>query len=277
MPLSDGPVPDGGPPATDGAAPTDAGSDTGLGGCTSACSSGICGTTIHGWSSTPWLANGSASFGAGQFGAMTGILTTTADDQAGTIIYPRPVVVDSFTATFSFYIGAAASDGGVVSDSDGQVVMGADGLAFAFETNGPTAVTDYGACFGVCGLDGFGVELDTYDNDGCGDTNANHVAVDSLTACMIADETPLPTLIGSVAQPPFQLADGAAHTAVIELANGAISVTLDGTTVLTAIALPGFTPGGQYYFGFGGGTGDILDFHEIGPDLTITFPTPRCL
>ena len=209
----------------------------------------------------------------GQFGAKTGILTTNAADQGGTLFYRHPVVVDSFTATFSFYIG-----GGTASP-DAGVETTADGMAFVFATDGPGAVgLAGGGCFGVCGLDGFGVELDTFDNDGCGDTNANHIGVDSLAVCSIPDCSDLPTMLTSYTDLPFMLSDGAPHMATVVLDSGLISVTVDSTAAITAFPLPKeFVPGKPYYFGFGGGTGGGTDFHEVGPDLTISFPTPRCL
>jgi hypothetical protein len=238
--------------------------------CNTTCSSGVCGTSLSGWPSSPWNANGSATIGAGQFGSLTGILTTGDVDLAGTIVYARPIVVDSFTATFSFYIG------GGTSDPDAGVELGGDGMMFVFEADGPHAITNLGSCFGLCGLTGFGVELDTYDNEGCGDVSANHVAVDSLTQCT-AGSALLPTTLLENDSLPFTLSDGMMHTAVVKLDKGAMTVTLDGTGVVSSFSIPGFVEGKAYYFAFGAGTGGDVNFHEVGPDLTITFPTPRCL
>jgi Bacterial lectin/Stigma-specific protein, Stig1 len=240
------------------------------GACNSACSSGVCGTAISGWPSSAWNANGSASIEAGQFGAMTGVLTVGDQDLAGTIVYAHPVIVDSFTASFSFYMGGGSAD------VDAGVELGGDGMMFVFESEGPHAVTNLGSCFGVCGLTGFGVELDTYDNDGCGDMSANHVAVDVLTECT-ADSALLPTTLLANDSLPFTLSDGMIHTAVVELDKGKMTVALDGTMVVASFPIPGFVEGKSYYFGFGAGTGGYVNFHEVGPDLTIAFPTPRCL
>jgi hypothetical protein len=241
------------------------------GACKTSCATGLCGTTIAGLASSLWQANGSATIGTGQFGSMTGILTGGGSRLAGTIVYAHAVVVDSFTATFSFYIGGGTAGG------DSGLELGGDGMAFVFESNGPTAVTKLGSCFGVCGLDGYGVELDTYDNDGCGDTNANHVSVDSLAECTTTDDALLPTTLFSNGTLPFTLSDATMHTATVVLDKGAMTVTLDGTTVVDAFAIPGFASGKSYHFGFGGGTGGAVNFHEVGPNLTITFPSPRCL
>jgi lectin family protein/stigma-specific protein Stig1 len=243
------------------------------GSCETSCASGACGTTLESWASASWSANQSASIGPGQFGTKTGILTTNASNQGGTLFYRHPIVVDSFTATFSFYIG------GGMADPDAGVLTTADGMAFVFATNGPEAFgLSGGGCFGVCGLDGFGVEFDTFDNDGCGDTNANHVGLDSLAVCSIPDCSDLPTMLFSYTDLPFMLDDGVPHTATVVLDSGVISVTVDGMAAVTKFPLPKeFVPGTPYYFGFGGGTGGGTDYHEVGPDLTISFPTPRCL
>jgi hypothetical protein len=241
------------------------------GSCDQTCSSGVCGTAISGWPTSPWRVNGTATFGMGDFGTMTGILTNGGTNGAGTIVYTRPVVVDSFTATFLFYIG------GGTTDPDADIVLGGDGLAFVFESTGPDAVTTLGSCFGVCGLTGFGVELDTYDNEGCGDTSANHVAVDDLTKCTAPGGSLLPTTLFANNSLPFTLSDGKTHMAVVQLDKGAVTVTLDGTAVVTSFLIPKFVEGSPYYFGFGGGSGGAVNFHEVSPDLTITFPTPRCL
>ena len=48
----------------------------------------------------------------------------------------------------------------------------------------------------------------------------------------------------------------------------------------TNVALTGFVPGTSYYYGFSGGTGGIAPNGGIqteARDITITFPTPRCL
>jgi hypothetical protein len=240
------------------------------GACDTACSSGLCGTSLSGWPASPWNVNGSAKIGAGSFGAMTGILTAGDTNLVGTIVYAHPVVIDSFTATFSFYIG------GGTADADAGVELGGDGMMLVFEAEGPHAITKSGSCFGLCGLTGFGVELDTYDNDGCGDTTSNHVAVDALTECT-ADDALLPTTLFVNNSLPFTLSDGMTHTAVVELDEGAMSVTLDGTKVVASYSIPGFVAGKPYYFAFGAGSGGAVNFHEVGPDLSIVFPTPRCL
>ena len=233
------------------------------GSCSTTCSSGLCGTSIAGWTTSPtlWTLNGNATLGSGPFGTSSAILTGAVASEVGTIIYAHPIVTDSFTATFSIYLG-----GGPGGGNDG------DGMGFMWQTQGATALGGSGGCLGMCGLPGFGVEFDTYNNDACGDMNSNHVAVDELSGCseafpahIAATGSTLPTL------------DGTSHSVLVTLASGAVSVTVDDMSWLSGVSLPGFVSGTAYYFGFAGGTGGVTDAHMVSPSLSITFPTPRCL
>ena len=232
------------------------------GSCSSSCSSGLCGTSIASWTTSPslWHSNGNTTIGSGQFGASTAILTAAQASEAGTLVYANPVVTDAFTASFSVYLGGGGGGGG-------------DGMGFMWQTQGDTAIGGSGGCLGMCGLPGYGVEFDTYNNQNCGDMNSNHVAVDQLTGCTMA----FPNHITATGASLPEL-DGTSHTVVVQLASGAVSVTLDGTSRLSDVALPGFASGTAYYFGFAGATGGATDAHEVSPtNFSITFPTPRCL
>jgi hypothetical protein len=233
------------------------------GSCSTTCSSGLCGTSIAGWTTSPtlWKLNGNTTLGSGPFGTSTAILTGAVASEVGTIIYANPIVTDGFTATFSIYLG-----GGPGGGNDG------DGMGFMWQTQGATAIGGSGGCLGMCGLPGFGVEFDTYNNDTCGDMNANHVAVDELSGCSTAFPTHI-TATGST----LPTLDGTSHSVVVTLASGAVSVTIDDISWLSGVSLPGFVSGTAYYFGFAGGTGGATDAHEVSPSLSITFPTPRCL
>jgi len=61
-------------------------------------------------------------------------------------------------------------------------------------------------------------------------------------------------------------------------------VSVDGTMEAQAVALPNLQTGAQYYFGFAGGTGGLVQadggaggYRQEVKDIVITFPTPRCL
>ena len=211
------------------------------GGCGTVCATGICGTTLAAdMSAAPpnWTFNGTAAWSAaGPSAVMTQAKTHNV---AGTVVYNHPIVTAGFVASFQFRIGA---NGG------GQW----DGMGFMLETEGPTALGAPGAGLGMSGLDGFGVELDIYNNNGCGDSNANHVGIDQLTSCGSGELTSLYASgdLGSM----LNLFDAQWHTAVVNLLGGTITVTIDGNSVVSSFLLSQFVSGTSYYFGFAGGIG----------------------
>jgi hypothetical protein len=238
------------------------------GGCGTTCSTGVCGTSIAAdMSSSPagWSFNGSAAWdSAGPSARMT---AANAAGVTGTVIYAHPVVTDDFTVSFQFRIGA---NGG------GRY----DGMGFMIESTGPAAVGATNGSLGMGGLGGYGVEFDVYDNGQCGDSNSDHVGVDSLAAC--ASSTGLPTSLFASADltSTINLADAKWHTATVSLSSAAMSVTIDANAVATSVSLPGFATGTPYYYGFSGATGGIAPNGGIQTEvksITMTFPTPRCL
>jgi hypothetical protein len=78
----------------------------------------------------------------------------------------------------------------------------------------------------------------------------------------------------------IDIADAHWHTVNVELQGAAMSVSVDGMSIANNVALKGFVPGTSYYYGFSGGTGGNAGSGGIqteARDVTITFPTPRCL
>jgi hypothetical protein len=128
------------------------------------------------------------------------------------------------------------------------------------------------------GLDGFGVEFDIYDNGNCGDSNADHVGIDLLSNC--GSGMPKSLATSANLSSTVNLDDAAWHAATVSLQGGAMWVTVDSTPVLSDVALTGFASGTSYYYGFaggiGGGGGSLGAQTEV-KDVTVTFPTPRCL
>jgi hypothetical protein len=239
---------------------------TNCGGCGTSCTSGLCGVTVAAdMTSQPstWSFNGSAIWdSAGPSARMTG---SSAAGVAGTVVYNDPLVTDSFTASFQFRIG---ENGG------GRY----DGMGFMLETTGATAVGGSNSLLGMGNLGGYGIEFDVYDNGECGDVSDDQIGIDLLEPC----STSMPTSI--FASPDlsksFDIADAQWHTTNVELAAGAMSITVDGTVIATSVALTGFVSGTSYYYGFSGGTGGIAPNGGIqteAKDISITFPTPRCL
>jgi hypothetical protein len=240
---------------------------THCGGCNTVCSSGICGASLAAdMTAQPanWTFNGVALWDSA--GPSARLTTVNTDLVAGSVIYNHPIVTDSFEAAFQFRMGAGGGEP-------------FDGMGFLLEVGGPTALGGVGGGLGMQGLDGFGVELDIYDNGKCGDSNGNHVGIDQLTSCNSGQPTSLfatPDLTGTVT-----LNDGQWHAATVSLvAGGTMSVTVDTHGVVGGVALTGFASGTSYYYGFaggiGGGSGDKGQQTEV-KDVTVTFPSPRCL
>jgi Bacterial lectin len=163
-------------------------------------------------------------------------------------------------------------------------------MGFMITQNFPGALGAGGGGLGMAGLTGFGVELDTYDNDtassttkpGCGDLNSDHTSIDSLSPpCIDQDGHVRPTALAggtdlSTMLPPVQLADGNWHTCEVSMTMGSMTVLIDGFVRVTPTALPGFVPGTPYYFGFAGSTGGLFTRQEI-RNPSISFPSVQCL
>ncbi len=174
---------------------------------------------------------------------------------AGTFIYGMPFDTSSgFDATFDFRL----------STSNGEP---ADGMTFFVATDGPQIVGGWGGGLGATGLNGWGIELDIYNNMDCGDADANHVGVSQLAVCGDGYIT------GLAAMPVmFTLADGNWHTCAIHWApGGVVSVSLDGTPYFTQYQIQGFADR-IFYLGFSGATGGLSAKHEI-RNVSLTFPT----
>jgi hypothetical protein len=240
-------------------------------GCGNVCSSGLCGSNLAApMTSLPsgWTFNGTANYDTSAPSAE--LTKASVPDSAGTFLYSHPIALDSMTAQFQFRIGL-------------QGGSRCDGMGFVLEQNGPSAVGASGSGLGMAGLEGFGVELDIYNNAVCGDTSGDHVGVDELSVCPADNGTPT-SLFESDVSSVVDLGDTHWHTAVVTLVSGAVSLSIDGTSVINNVALSGLELGAPYYLGFAAGTGGLVApdggpggyRHEV-KNVTITFPTPRCL
>jgi Bacterial lectin len=236
------------------------------GGCDTVCNSALCGVTLAADMSTlpaNWTFNGAAVYDPVVESAR--LTTANANNVAGTVVYGHAIVTDSFTASFQFRIGANGSAGAF------------DGMGFMIEANGPTALGSIGGGLGMEGLDGFGVELDIYNNGQCGDSNSDHVGIDMLSDCAGLPTSIFASSALTSATTPINLDDAQWHAAVVQLSAGAMSVTIELEPVATNIALTGFAGGTAYYYGFGGAIGNNTGAQTEIKNVTVTFPTPRCL
>ena len=240
------------------------------GACGVTCS-GTCGTTLSAsMTSSPagWTFNGSAQYNS--FAPSAELTAPAVNFQAGSFLYGTPIAIDSFTAQFDFRIGL---QGGTRSD----------GMAFVLVKDGPTAVGTNGGGLGMAGLTGYGVEFDIHNNGVCGDMSDDHVGVDTLTTCDTGAGTPNSVAATDITA-TVDVADTHWHTAIVTLKNGAASLSIDGTTFLSDVALPGLTLKEAYYLGFTGATGGLVPaggggggFRQEVKNVTVTFPTPTCL
>jgi hypothetical protein len=204
---------------------------------------------------TTWSFNGSAFWDAL---SKSTVLTPAMGGTAGSAFYKTPILADSFTASFTFAIGGG---------------NGADGMAFAFQKNGANAMGLGGGGFDVTGLDGYAVEFDAWNNnDGCGDTMPNHMAIDSLNPPCMGGSPKSLTVNNTL---PFTLTNSGWHDCTVTFSKGVMSVTVDGKPVFTNFQIPNYVAE-SYYFGFGGATGGNFEEHQF-KNFSLTFPTPRCL
>jgi hypothetical protein len=201
-----------------------------------------------------WTFNGAAIY---QEVAMSPfIILSDGTDKAGTTIYANPIATDSFVVTF-------------------QAQLALDGLGFFLETNGPTAVGGANGGFGMSGLTGYGIELDTFQNACGGDPPANHVGIDDLSqVCGPTNSVQVSMFTAPVSA---ALTDGSYHPVEIDFNQGTVTVLVSGTTVISGFAIPGFPVGQQFFYGFGGSNGAADASPEIVKNVGVTFPTPRCL
>lgn len=226
------------------------------GGCGVACGAGYgCGTSFTAFTGTQppgWTANGNAIYDATD---NVGQLTDPTNSESGTWIYDNAILVDAVTVQFDFYIGGGT---------------GADGMGLMFETSGSALTGNGFGGLGMAGLTGFGVEIDEYDNMACLDDSANHIAIDSLTACSGG----IPDSLVVDDSPGITVADGNWHTMVVQVVNGAFTVTTDGTNDFASYT-PGGWANGNFFLGFAGGTGGENNYHWV-RNVSVSFQTPHC-
>lgn len=180
-----------------------------------------------------WVFNGSA--------AMSGtdlVLTTATSNQDGSAVFSSPVASSGLKASFTASIGGG---------------NGADGLTFAMldaASATPTSLGAGGGGLGVLGLHGVAVTLDTFK--GGNDPSSNFVGLSAGTAngalSYVATATNVPNLRTGT------------HTVGVAVSGTTVSVTLDGTSIISAAVaglpasvLPAFT----------GSTGGSNDRHAV--------------
>ncbi|MEO8658238.1 MAG: hypothetical protein ABI693_07195 [Bryobacteraceae bacterium] len=182
---------------------------------------------------------------------------TSVPSQNSSTWYSQPqAVTNAFTTTFQFRATPTSTPA-------------ADGFAFVIQKASVNAIgaSGLGGYLGYEGIAGsLAVEFDTYLNSDFADPNANHVAIQS-GGTGANTSTHGPATLAMNSSLPFTIADSAVHTAVIVYASGVLTVTVDGTTLVTAnvnIAnLLGLSPGGTAWVGFTAATGSNSENSDI--------------
>lgn len=188
----------------------------------------------------PWLFRGNATY------ANPGVrLTPSAEGLTGALYWDSPQTFDRFDVTFGYRI---------TTDPASTMFGPGDGLAFAWisANAAPDVVLNNGGGLGLTGLTGYAVAIDAFQNGEYSDPITPNISIKNT-----ADVTNIATT-GAIAA----LIDGKEHLVRVRLANGSVTVSLDGADVLGPTALPGYVPYSGY-FGFAAATGGAFEDHLL--------------
>ncbi|MCX4987412.1 MULTISPECIES: choice-of-anchor D domain-containing protein [unclassified Streptomyces] len=186
-----------------------------------------------------WKLNGSALLSGADLQ-----LTRTAAHQAGSAVFPVPVVTDGLKAAFSTVIGGGS---------------GGDGLTFGLlDPAGatPTALGTDGGGLGWAGKPGVAITFDTYRNTG--EPSANFVGITAATSNGALTYAATTTSVPNLRSGP--------HTVSVSVSGKTLTVSMDGIRLLntTVNSLPPTA-----LLAFTGANGDKTDIHSV-RDAVIT-------
>jgi hypothetical protein len=180
-----------------------------------------------------WRFNGIAAMNGSQV-----VLTPAQSTVAGSVFFSDPVATGTLTASFTLSMTGGS---------------GADGATFAMLDPAravPTSVGGTGNGLGFGGLAGVAVAFITYPQNGV--DSHNFVAILSSsqggTSTLVSSTTSVPDLRAST------------HNVVTKVAGTTITVSIDGSQVLSA-AVPALTP--TAYVGYTAATGQSTDVHMV--------------
>ncbi|MGI5246030.1 lectin-like domain-containing protein [Dactylosporangium sp. CA-139066] len=179
-----------------------------------------------------WIFNGSAAMNGSNL-----VLTPVVTSAAGSAVYSSPIASDKLNATFTVQMGGGT---------------GADGMTFALldaASNGVRSLGGTGGGLGFQNLPGVAVTFDTWQAGR--DPSANFIGVtngwDAQGLQYVATATNVPNLRTGT------------HTVAVTTASGTLTVSIDGTQVISsAVKLPPST-----YVAFTGSTGGATDQHAV--------------
>ena len=171
-------------------------------------------------------------------------VTPSTQGLAGALWWSNAATFDRFDVTFSYAI---------TPDAASTAYGPGDGMTFAWVSSAMVpALGQTGGAMAVMGLTGFAVAVDTYQNAEFGDQPTPNIAIKNTV-----DMTNIAFTAANAS-----LIDGNAHAVRVKLANGSVTVLLDGNEVIAATALPGYAPYSGYW-GFGAGTGGAFELHKL--------------
>ena len=185
-----------------------------------------------------WQLNGSSALSGG----VLNLTQANKTNQAGTAFWPTALPTQNLSVTFTTTIG-----GGGTSGADGMALVLAD------DSTSPTAVGAEGGGLGFSGIPGIAVALDTYQN--AVNPSDNFVGItNGPVSPTVPDELNwLQTDTGVASL-------RTTHLFNVTLANGTLTLTMDGTLLLsTAVNV-----GPDVLLGFSGGNGGLTDTHSVG-------------
>jgi len=152
--------------------------------------------------------------------------TSGANGDAGSAWYTtQQPVAGGFSTTFHFQITSLQG----INDDDGN--NGGDGFAFVIQNSSVTALGGIGGGIGYDGMaNSVAVEFDTFRNAGFGDPNGNHISIHTGGTAANSDNEN--HSLGIATNLPY-MSDGNIHTAGILYLPGTMTVSLDGSDVLS--------------------------------------------
>ena len=194
-----------------------------------------------------WHLAGSALLGTtGTASAGWAELTTDAPNEAGALWWNAPYTFDVFDMTSTFWIQ--------------QKVNGADGMTFAWVVGNNVNQVGLGAStYGIGGLTGYSVVIDTFPNTG--------EPTNPYLGVLQNADVPVPLIRVSIPD----VRNSANHSLEVKLeAGGKISVWVDAVNYINQFTIPGYVAFSGHW-GFTGGTGSASEAHWV-RDATMKFP-----
>ncbi|MFF4655960.1 choice-of-anchor D domain-containing protein [Streptomyces sp. NPDC001381] len=186
-----------------------------------------------------WQLNGSAQLSGDDLQ-----LTQATRSQAGSAVFPVPVLTDGLNTTFTTVMGGGT---------------GADGLTFALVDPAratPGALGGTGGGLGWTGMRGIAVTLDTYRNGR--DPSANFVGI-----ALTGSDASITYASTTTAVPDLRAGP---HAVALSVSGRTVTVSMDGAQLLRT-TVPALPPAA--FVAFTGATGSRTDIHAV-RDVAVT-------